>query len=258
MYARRCTVAAQSKRRFVGAMEGSVSPGSAVHKTLFHHHTTPRPQGQLALRGRRWGGSCVFHTTDISPTAPRRLVFPTPPIPSAKHPHRSAANTKSLSQRTTESLGLGGAQAARPLRIREEVAPRYAPAMLLTRFPTVETGLLYISTAHTHTTTLNNSQHFGLGFLAARLCWGRGIWAFARARKWMGEETMLMAAGTPSCATVAAELPRYGTSSGSTIGGNVNPCHTTWSQVSKLQVGWGGVRWGGVGGARRRWRVGRG
>ena len=46
---------------------------------------------------------------------------------------------------------------------------------------------------------------------------------------------MLMAAGTPSCATVAAELPRYGTSSGSTIGGNVNPYSHQW--VSKSHVG---------------------
>ena len=44
-----------------------------------------------------------------------------------------------------------------------------------------------------------------------------------------------MAAGTPSCATVAAELPRYGTSSGSTIGGNVNPYSHQW--VSKSHVG---------------------
>ena len=57
----------------------------------------------------------------------------------------------------------------------------------------------------------------------------------------MGEETMLMAAGTPSCATVAAELPRYGTSSGSTIGGNVNPY--AHHLVSSLKIA-GGVGWG--------------
>ena len=98
------------------------------------------------------------------------------------HPQSRLRNTPTAQQPTQRvfpneshrAFVLGGAQAARPLRIREEVAPRYAPAMLLTRFPTVETGLLYISTAHTHTTTLNNSQHFGLGFLAARLCGGRG------------------------------------------------------------------------------------
>ena len=60
----------------------------------------------------------------------------------------------------------------------------------------------------------------------------------------MGEETMLMAAGTPSCATVAAELPRYGTSSGSTIGGNVNPY--PHHLVSSLKIA-GGVGWGEVG-----------
>ena len=60
---------------------------------------------------------------------------------------------------------------------------------------------------------------------------------------------MLMAAGTPSCATVAAELPRYGTSSGSTIGGNVNPYPHHLVSISKLQVGRGWV--GGVLGRAR-------
>ena len=192
-------------------------------------------RGSWRSWGRR-GGSCVLHTTDISPTAPRRLVFPTPPIPSAKHPHRSAANTKSLSQRITQSFCAGWRTGSEALEDSGGGGPEVCAGDVAHAHPDRRDWVVvHIHCAHPY----DNSQQFST--LRARLScckvvWGtRGGWAFARARKWMGEETMLMAAGTPSCATVAAELPRYGTSSGSTIGGNVNPYSHQW--VSKSHVG---------------------